>query len=85
MRCLYTIQFVVAVLLLAQHDLWAARLPQGPELLPQKAGWKPAVASLKSAWSCAVPPLANAINRAPEDELRSEAIYEVHVMTQPTL
>lgn len=28
-------------------------------------------------------PLANAINRAPVDELQSEAIYEVHVVTQP--
>jgi len=28
-------------------------------------------------------PLANAINRAPVDERQSEAIYEVHVVTQP--
>jgi putative Mg2+ transporter-C (MgtC) family protein len=28
-------------------------------------------------------PLVNAINRAPVDELNSEAIYEIHVVTEP--
>jgi putative Mg2+ transporter-C (MgtC) family protein len=35
------------------------------------------------AGSTLLRPLVNAINRAPVDELSSEAIYEIHVVTEP--